>query len=139
VKVVGIQKLIDNKDAYVWQYQNPWGKDTIYVRMENDTVKTFSSSYSWTIENLKFPRQMFLTPFQAGQKWNGKLYWIDTYGVSKDSIGYTINYHYVGPNMEYNDQLYFRPNIGFTKLDKSHYDLAPINHQIWQLEKYSLK
>jgi hypothetical protein len=45
-------------------YTNPWGKDTIYVRMENDTVKTFSLSYSRTIENLKFPRQIFSHPFK---------------------------------------------------------------------------
>src|SRR5580693_4288199 len=46
VSITGIKKLLDGKDAAVWQYQYPSGNDTNYVRITGDTVKIFDNTYS---------------------------------------------------------------------------------------------
>ncbi len=148
ITITGTKVMADGKQASIWKYQFPkWahsssypdeGVDTVYVRIENDTVKTFTKGYLSIKSLTSFPRQVFPIPFKDGQKWNGKLLVIDKYAANKISDGFQIDYYYLGPNIEYNDKLFFKPNIGFVELDMSHYDLGPIDHQIWKLEKYSL-
>ena len=148
VSITGIQKLVDSIDAYVWQYQFPWGNEINYVRIVGDTVKTFDTVYSKTIRDLLFPRKVYVIPFHDGQRWDGKLLFIDSSHVNKlpsvitksetfmDCFG--IFYHYMGPNLEYNDTYWFKPNIGMLKIYYNHYNLASRTMQLWQLKKFYL-
>jgi hypothetical protein len=147
--VTGIQKLVDGKDATVWQYQYPWGNDTNFVRIIDDSIKVFDAVYSREPRNLDFPRQMFLPPFQVGKRWDGKLLYIDSSRVMNRSNIITptqtfpdcfdIYHHYLGPNLEYNDHYWFKPNIGMTRISYNQYTLGFYIVVLWQLKKYSLR
>lgn len=149
VRIQGIKKLIDGIDAYIWQYEYPWGNDTNYLRIIDDTIKIFDLVYSRTIRDLQFPRNIFLIPFQDEQRWNGKLLAIDSSHVVFQSAistlsesftnGFKIYRHYLGPNLEYNDSYYFVPQIGMVKIYYDHYSLGPRFKILWQLKKYYLK
>ncbi len=149
VKITNIQKLVDGKDAAVWQYQYPWGIDTNYVRLTGDTVKIFSLAYSSTIGYLQFPGRKFLLPFKDGQQWYGDLYGVSTYNVTAMPIvktnfyefdsSFRIYNQYAGPNIEYEDEFWFRPNIGMVQIHYHEYNLGPIYRVLWQLKKYSLQ
>jgi hypothetical protein len=149
VKITDTKKLVDGKGATIWVYEYPWGFDTNYVRITQDTVKVYDKFRTETIYNLKFPLKIFLIPFQDGQRWDGKLIAIDSSNVkAKSSIstsakefknGFSIYHHYIGPNLEYNDTYDFIPKIGMVKVYYNHYDLAPPTRVLWQLKKYYLQ
>lgn len=149
VSISGVKKLLDDIDAYIWQYEYPWGNDTNYVRIVGDTIKIFDRIYSRTIRDLQFPRNIFLIPFHDGQRWDGKLLAIDSsHVVFQPAIsspsesftnGFKIYRHYLGPNLEYNDSYYFIPKIGMVKIYYDHYDLGPPFKILWQLKKYYLQ
>jgi hypothetical protein len=149
IRITGVQKLVDGIDAYVWEYQYPWGKDINYVRMVGDTIKVFDTLYSTSVYNLNFPRKLFLIPFQNEQRWDGKLLAIDSFHVSGQPAisatynsftdGFKIYHHYLGPNMEYNDSYYFVPQIGMVKMFYYKYNFAPPTKVLWQLKKYYLQ
>lgn len=148
VNIIGIQKLIDNKDAYIWQYQYPWGNDTNYVRIVSDTVKIYDQFRIETLRGLEFPLKIFLIPFKDGQRWDGKLLAIDSSHVTAESIttslgnftnGFNIYHHYLGPNIESNDTYWFVPKIGMVKIYYNHYDFAPRTKVLWYLKKYYLQ
>jgi hypothetical protein len=148
VNITSTVKLIDGINANVWQYEYPWGNDTNYVRIIGDTVKTFSLTYSKTIEDLQFPRTIFLLPFKDENRWNGGLYGIDTFHVSSEGIIKTnffifdscfkIYNHYLGPNLENKYEYWFRPNIGMIQIHFNKYSLGPTYRVLFQLKKYSL-
>jgi hypothetical protein len=148
VSIVGTKKLLDNQDATIWQYQYPWGNDTNYVRIVGDTVKIFDLIYSRYLEDLSYPRQIFLLPFEDKKRWDGKLLWIDSSHVSfitplmtqfktYDSC-FKIYRHYIGPNIEDNDDYWFKPNVGMVMIHYNDYDFAPTTIRLWQLKKYYL-
>lgn len=149
VSIVGTKKLLDNLDATIWQYQYPWGNDTNYIRIVGDTVKVFDIIYSSYLEDLNFPRQIFLLPFEDDKRWNGKLLYVDTFHVTLKTNVITdfnnydscfkIYRHYLGPNLEFTDDYWFKPNIGMIKIYCNEYNLGPNNVQLWQLKRYSLK
>lgn len=140
--------MLDGNDATIWEYKYPWGNDTNYVRIVGDTVKVYDKFRIETIRGLQFPLEIFLAPFQDGNRWDGKLIAIDTSHVSFQSTivtssktfknGFTIYHHYLGPNIEYNDMYYFVPKIGFVKFYYKRYNLAPVNIELWQLKNYYL-
>lgn len=149
VRIQGIKKLVDGIDAYIWEYEYPWGKDTNYLRIVGDTIKIFDVVYSRTIRDLQFPRSIFVIPFKDEQRWDGKLLAIDSshvtfqYKIETSSQtfmnGFKIYRHYLGPNLEYNDSYYFIPTIGMVKIYFDHYNLGPQFKMLWQLKKYYLK
>jgi hypothetical protein len=149
INITGIKKLVDGINATVWEYEYPWGFDTNYVRITQDTVKVYDKFRTETIYNLKFPLKIFLIPFQEGQRWDGKLIAIDSSNVkAKPSIstsakefknGFSIYHHYIGPNLEYNDTYDFIPKIGMVKVYYNHYDFATPTRVLWQLKKYYLQ
>lgn len=148
VNITGTVKLIDGIDANIWQYQYPWGNDTNYVRIVGDTVKIFSLAYSKTIEDFQFPRTMFLIPVTNQQRWDGKLLVSDTFHVSREpkivtnfftfDSCFKIYHHYLGPNLEFKDDYWFRPNIGMIQIHYNEYSLGPTYRVLLQLKKYSL-
>ncbi len=148
VTIVGITKLVDGNDAYVWKYEYPSTIDTNYIRIVGDTVKIFDQTYSRTIEDLQFPRKIFIIPFANEQRWDGKLLLIDSFHVySEASIEtnagaftncFRIYHYYLAPNTEYVDNYWFKQNVGFIKMDFNHYILNPRNYQTWTLMKYYL-
>jgi len=149
VNIIGSKKLADGKEAQIWIYNYLNKVDTNFVRIESDTVKVIDRLYNNDPKPFDFPKAMYLIPFAVNKMYKGKLYCVDNYMVTKadtlkiNNISYfnsfLINYHYEGPNMEYNDKIYFKPNIGVIKLDMVHYDLAPIDHKTWELKSYTLK
>lgn len=149
INIAGIKKLVDGNDATVWEYEYPWGKELNYVRISGDTVKIYDTIYSATIRNLEFPREIYILPYQNNQTWNGKLLWVDNYSISIVS-GITNNWntftdcflifhHYEGPNIEYNDKYWFKPNIGLLQKNKHQYNLGPFDIELWQLKNYYLQ
>jgi hypothetical protein len=141
VTVIGTQKMADNLDANVWLYKSPFGMDTLYVRTYDDTVKFFQIRYH-NFDDLRFPLNIFPIPFNDNQQWSGKLFYTDSYTALTDSVtsnAFLINRHYIGQNTEYIDRFHFKPNIGFTHIDKSHYNLGPTLEETWQLVGYNLK
>jgi hypothetical protein len=149
INITGIKKLADGIDAAVWVYEYPWGNDTNYVRITQDTVKVFDKSRTETIYGLKFPLKIFLLPFQDGQQWDGKLLWIDKYTSNSVSNiisngntftdSFLIFHHNEGPNIECNDYYWFKPKIGLIKKNEHQYNLGPLNIQSWQLKTYYLQ
>ena len=149
INISGITKLVDGNDATIWEYNYPWGKELNYIRISGDTIKIYDTVYSTTIRNLQFPREIYIVPFQNNQTWNGKLLQIDNYSVStvssitnnwnKFTDCFLISHHYVGPNIEYNDKYWFKPNIGLLKKYINQYNLAPLHIELWQLKKYYLQ
>ena len=147
VSIVGVKKLLDNQNATIWQYQYPWGNDTNYVRIVGDTVKVFELVYSKSLEYLSYPRQIFLLPFEDEKRWDGKLF-SDSYYVSfKPSVVtqfnaydscFQIHYQYGGPNMYYNDDYWFKPNVGMVMIHYNEYNIGPNTIRLWQLKKYNL-
>jgi hypothetical protein len=148
VRITGIKKLVDGNDAYVWKYEYPSRTDTNYIRIVGDTVKIFDLIYSRSIRDLKFPREIYIIPFNDEQRWNGKLLLTDTFHVytvpSVDTHAglftncFNIYHHYLGPNIEYMDNYLFKPYIGMIKIEFNHYALNPKTFQIWNLNKYYL-
>lgn len=148
VTIAGIKKLVDGNDAYVWQYEYPSRIDTNYIRIVGDTVKVFDVIYSRNIRDLQFPRQIYIIPFNDGERWDGKLLLIDSFHVYTVSSVTTnaglfsdcsnIYHHFLAPNTEYIDNYWFKPNIGMIKMDFNHYALNPRTFQIWNLKKYYL-
>jgi hypothetical protein len=149
VSIVGVKKLLDNQDAAIWQYQYPWGNDTNYVRIIGDTVKIFDLVCSRYLEDLSYPRKIFLLPFKNEESWDGKLLYHDSYFVSfKPSLVtqfnsydscFQIHYHYSGPNMDSNDDYWFKPNVGMVMIHYNDYNFAPITTRLWQLKDYHLQ
>lgn len=148
VTIVGITKLIDGNDAYVWQYAYPSLIDTNYIRIVGDTVKIFDLTYSRTLRDLQFPRKIFIIPFSNEQRWDGKLLLTDSFHVYPiESIAtnagrftncFRIYHYYLAPNTEYIDNYWFKQNVGFIKMDFKHYMLNPRTYQTWTLKKYYL-
>lgn len=149
INISGIKKLVDGNDATVWEYEYPWGKELNYIRISGDTIKIYDTVYSATIRDLEFPRELYIFPYKNNQTWNGKLLQVDNYSVSTVSTLSTnsdtftdcflIFHHYEGPNIEYNDKYWFKPNIGLLKKYKHQYNLAPLDIELWQLKKYYLQ
>ena len=148
VSITGITKLVDGINASIWQYEYPWGVDTNYVRIVDDTVKVFSLTYSKSLRDLLFPRQVYIIPFANEQRWDGKLLLIDSFHVYTSvsvvtNAGaftdcFNIYHYYVAPNTEYIDNYWFKPNIGMVKTSYNHYVLNPRTFQTWSLKKYYL-
>lgn len=148
VSIVGVTKLLDNQHATIWQYQYPWGNDTNYVRIVGDTVKIFDLIYSRYLEDLSYPRKVFLLPFKDEESWHGKLF-SDSYFVSfKPSVVtqfntydscFQIHYQYGGPNIYYKDDFWFKSNVGMVMIHYNDYNFGPITKRLWELKEYHLK
>jgi hypothetical protein len=148
ITIAGITKLIDGNDAYVWLYEYPSRNDTNYIRIVGDTVKVFDLIYSRSIRDLQFPREIYIIPFSAEQRWDGKLLLIDSFHVyTAPSIDthagvftncFNIYHHYLAPNTEFIDNYWFKPNVGMVKISYNHYVLNPRTFRIWNLKKYYL-
>lgn len=148
VTVVGLTKLIDGNDAYIWKYEYPSVIDTNYVRIVDDTIKIFDRIYSRSIRDLQFPRKIYIIPFSNEQRWDGKLLLVDSCHVYSASQVQTpaqlflncfnIYHYYLAPNTEYKDNYWFKQNVGMIKINLSHYDLNPRTFRTWSLKKYYL-
>lgn len=148
VTIAGITKLEDGNHAYVWQYEYPSGNDTNYVRIVGDTVKVYDPFRVQTIRGLEFPLEIFIVQFASEQRWDGKLLVTDTFHVyTAPSVNthagtftncFNIYHHYLGPNTEYIDNYWFKPNVGMVKMDFNHYVLNPRTFRTWNLKKYYL-
>jgi hypothetical protein len=148
VTITGIKRLLDGKEAAIWEYQYPVGNETNYLRITGDTIKVFDNTYSRTMTDLNFPRQIFLLPFQVNQSWKGKLYDADSTKVIEKAdvrIGaqtftgcYHIYRHYSGPNIELNDHYWFKPDIGMVTIYKKDFNFGPTLYSTWQLKSFSV-
>ena len=149
VIITGTTKLVDGKDATVWQYEYPWGSVINYIRIVGDTIKEFDTVYSRDIRGLDFPRKIFIQPFNVNKRWDGKLLAIDSsrvinqrnviIGSQSFSDCFDIYHHYVGPNMDFNDQYWFKPNLGMVQIFYNHYNLGFFRIELWQLKKYYIR
>jgi hypothetical protein len=148
VSITGIKKLVDGNNAYVWQYEYPSRHDTNYIRIVRDTVQIFDLIYSRSIRDLQFPRKIYIIPFSKDQRWDGQLLLIDsshvyTAPLVETNAGvftncFNIYHYYVGPNTEFIDNYWFKPNLGMVKIIYNHYALNPRTFQTWILKKYYL-
>jgi hypothetical protein len=148
ISITGIQKLIDGKDANVWNYEYPDRNVIVFVRIINDSVRIYSEAALTDYQSLKYGKT-YIIPFTDYQKWSGLLLAIDSFFVKSYPMAYTkwntfkdcfkIYHHYVGPNTEYNDEEWFKPTVGFIKLHYTRYNLAPLTIELWQLKKYYLQ
>ena len=148
VSITGIKKLVDGNDAYIWQYQFPSGNDTNYVRIVGDTVKMYDVFRVETIRGLEFPLKIYIIPFSAEQRWDGKLLLIDSFHVyTAPSVNtyaetftdcFNIYHYYLAPNIENIDNEWFKSNVGIVKKYYNEYDLNPRTFRTWNLKKYYL-
>jgi len=146
VNIIGSKKVVDGKEAQIWTYNYPERVDKVFVRIENDTVKIIDWAPYIDPKAFNFPKTIYLIPFTENKMYNGNLYnyrvtKADTLKISNISYfnSFLVSYHYGGPNIHYNDKIYFKPNIGVIKLDMVHFDSGPIDHQTWELKSYTLK
>jgi hypothetical protein len=150
VTITGTKTLIDGNQYVVWQYQYLWGNDTNFVKIVDDTLKIFSLTYSRTITDLNYPRDIFILPFQNNYWWNGLLLNTDTSRVvSQSEMVITSNqtftdcfeiyHHYNGYNTELNDYYWFRPNIGMVKIFYFDYNNGPSLYRTWILRSYHIQ
>ncbi len=89
-----------------------------------------------------------MIPFKDEQRWDGKLLVLDTFHVMAIPIlktnfylldsSFKIYNQNLGPNIEVNDEYWFRPNIGMVQIHYNHYSLGPTYRVLFQLKKYSL-
>jgi len=148
VKIVGIKELVDGKNATIWQFQYPWGNDTNYVRVIEDTIEIFDLAYSRNINDLNYPRAVFLFPFNIEKRWDGKLFGVDSFRVvnqldfnlgSQSYSGcYDIYNHYLGPNTEINDHYIFKPFVGMVSENFIHYINGPTTYRTWNIKTFSI-
>lgn len=149
VRITGAKKLVDGRDAMIWRYQYPWGYDTTFVRTTSDSIMVFTPGYVESVENLKYPRLLFITPFTIGDGWNGKLLYVDTLWVTDlvnltTSAGnfndcYNVDHRYLGPNIVDNDNYWFRPYLGMVKIYYDDSKFGPRQFRTWKLISYSLR
>ncbi|MGN6605174.1 MAG: hypothetical protein ACTHK8_22150 [Ginsengibacter sp.] len=149
VLIIGTKKLVDGKSASIWKYNYPWGNDTNYVRIVDDTIKIFDNSYnSHTVEGLEYPKLIFVQPLKVNESWNGRHLWFDTLSVvnQKDVTTsfqtfkdcFQIYNHYIGPNMEFKDNYWFKPRVGMVRIYTNRYNLGPLMYRTWQLKNYTV-
>ncbi len=144
VRITGIKKLVDGKNAWVWSYEYPWGIEIKYYRVESDTIKVYDTIYSRTITNLLYPRELFIQPFFDGQEWSGKLLWTDSFYVKKDIVEpfknvFQIRRKYIGQQAYYHTSYWFSSKIGFVKIYKDEINQGLKTNEIWNLKSYQLK
>ncbi|MHB1922372.1 MAG: hypothetical protein ACYCOO_09070 [Chitinophagaceae bacterium] len=146
VLISGTSRLIDGTFSTIWQYQFPSGNYNYFVKTIGDTIKIFDSDQIKTLEGLNYPKLIFVQPFEVNKNWIGNLAYLDTFRVKsqedvnlptlKFSNCFDIFHHYTGPNIDDNDQYWFKPGIGFVFEYFSDYNFGPIIYRSMQLEKY---
>lgn len=144
VKIIGTKRLVDNLDAMTWKYEYPWGSEIKYFRNSGDTIKVYDTIYSKTLADLLYPRLQFIQPFFDGQEWAGKLLWVDSFYVKKDSVPNFINTllisrKYAGQGSYDFDDFWFSPKIGFIKIHRDEINQGIRTKELWQLKYYNLK
>lgn len=144
VRITGITKLVDNKDAAVWNYEYPWGNEIKYFRIVTDSIKVYDTVYSRTVTNLLYPRELFIQPFFNGQEWSGKLLWTDSFYVKKDTIEpfknvFQIRRKYIGQQTYYHTNYWFSPHVGFVKIYRDQINMGIRTSEVWTLKSYQLK
>lgn len=143
VTITGIKKLVDEKNATIWKYQYPWSNDTIYYRIEDDSIKVYDI-YSTRLIDLLYPRVILIKPFYDKQEWSGKLLWTDSFYVKKDSLlnfqnVFQIRRKYIGQQTYYHTNYWFSPQIGFVKVHRDEINQGLRTNEIWTLKSYQLK
>lgn len=148
VSIIGKKVLLDSTQASMWLYQYPWGNDTNYVTMVSDTIKVYDTFRIESIHGLSFPLMIYILPFSAGKRWDGNLLITDSFHIYNEphvntlvktfTDCFNIYHYYFGPNMQYMDNYWFKPNIGMIKIYLNDYNFSPRNKYLWQLKKYSL-
>ena len=144
IKIIGIKKLVDNKDAMLWNYEYPWGNETIFYRAENDSIKVYDNVRAANPAFITYPNDLFIYPLFDGQKWKSNLLWTDSFFVSKDNIS---NYHevfkihrgYIGQQTYYQNDYWFSPKIGILKKYRNEVNQGIRTNELWQLNYYNLK
>ena len=147
VAIVGTKKLVDRKDASIWQYTYPFGIDTNYVMIDDNTIEIFNNNQN-TIQDLKYPNLIFEQPFEVDKGWDGKHAYSDTFTVVNQANITTsletfkdcfeIYRHYTGPSIELKDNYWFKPEVGMVSIYKNHYNSGPLIYSTWQLKTYSV-
>ncbi len=148
VTITGTKKLADGKDALVWEYQYPDTTKEVFIRTYPDSVRIYGTQSLTDPRSILFG-EIYVLPFVENKNWQGKLLYIDSFYVSElqnltTSYGtynncFDIYRHYLGPNLEFKDHYWFKPNAGFVKIYYHQYNLGPTLIQIWQLKHYVLK
>ena len=148
VSIIGNKTLLDNSKASIWLYQYPWGTDTNYVSVVSDTVKIYDPFRIKDLHGLLFPLRIYILPFAAEKRWDGKLLLIDSFHIYTEhqvsllhqsfTDCFRMYHYYLAPNIENIDNYWFKPNIGMLKIYYSDYNNAPYDIYLWQLKSYSL-
>ena len=144
ITIVGTKKLVDNIDAMIWKYEYPWGNETLYLRIENDSVKVYDAIRAAGITYIPYPNDLFINPFYDGQKWKSNLLWVDSFFVKKDTLlnyknVYRIHRDYIGQQSYYHNDFWFSPQIGFLKKYRDEINQGIRTIELWQLKYYNLK
>jgi len=149
VKITGIKTMVDGIPATVWQYKSQGLMYENYIRINYDSIKVYDEIYSRTIDDMNYPRKLFITPFINGGTWVSNLFDYDFYSTISDSTVTTntetfyncfnIYNHYLGPNMWFRDNYWFTPNIGMVKKYLNESNFGSGVREVWKLKKYILK
>jgi len=144
VTITGTKRLVDDKDAVVWNYEYPWGNEIKYYRNSGDTIKVYDTIYSKTLTDLLYPRLLFIRPFFDKQEWAGKLLWVDSFFVKEDAVlnfknSLLISRKYSGQGTYDFDNFWFEERIGFIKIHRDEIIQGIRTNELWQLKYYNLK
>ncbi|RWZ88123.1 MAG: hypothetical protein EO766_09015 [Hydrotalea sp. AMD] len=144
IRITGITKLVDNKDATVWNYEYPWGNEINYYRIENDTIKVYDTVRAGGVAYIPFPNIVFIQPFFNGQEWKSNALWTDSFYVKKDTIEpfknvFQIRRKYIGQQTYYHTIYWFSPQVGFVKIYRDEINMGIRTSEIWTLKSYQLK
>jgi hypothetical protein len=146
ITIIGTKVLLDGKIANVWQFQYPWGTEDKYVRETADTIKFYDAASIAIIADLAYPNPFYLIPFNVNETWRNPT---DSFSiVNQENIitsqlsfpnSFKIYHLYEGFNTEYDDNYWFKENIGMVKMYYKRINLSVITIQLWQLQHYYLK
>ena len=135
----------------IWVYKILSNTDTVIVTSNNDSVTVYENYCSTCPNSTLYTRMKYFLPLQTGIIWFSNFIWGDTTKVLNNNsltvpagtftntfelskkIGYVVN-------TKTNNEIWFTPNVGLTKLNQNEYNLGPVlGNGLWELDSYNVK
>ena len=151
VDIVGSRLLPDGQLANTWVYKYAGYTDTNYVVSDEFLARIYVNP-CWTCPSpMLFEKMRYIFPLHVGNIWYTGFPSGDTTKVLANSTltvpaGTFENTFELSKKRNYvvnawtNNQIWFTPTVGMTKLNQGEFNLGPvIGNGIWQLANYSLK
>jgi hypothetical protein len=144
VKISGQANIADGGVALIWEYQYPWGIEKKYVKYRSDTLAIYDSIRAFNLSYLQYPNDLFILPFSINNDWKSNLLWSDSFFVRKDTSplyqnSFLIKREYFGQQAFFYNKYWFKPNVGFEKIQFDETTQGIRRNEIWQLKYYNLK